>query len=252
MKKEQIKNLFLGQRVWVINKQLPGTIFAVHDLYGSPKVDIMLDPHRIFKNGKRMYLASPGNLNVSPYIEGQTIRVDDRRVGLITEIRPSVNGRFWYTTRPCEGASDDDEIRTYPSHECNIEAVTKPVFNITVRPLINFPPSTPDWESKLIRKTGGRPEGSISNHLLILQNDSKLAGKIAFNRLTHCEDVIGELPWKRDLYSMAWNDTDRACLRHYLGVKYKISSRGLEIAFSVSMQQYAFHPVKDAIRFEPI
>ncbi|MBO9612526.1 MAG: hypothetical protein J7619_07520 [Dyadobacter sp.] len=250
MKKEQFGNLFLGQRVWVINKQLPGTIFALHDGYKAPEVDIMLDPHRIFRNGKRMYLASPRNLNASPYIEGQTIRVDDKYVGMITKIEPSVNGRFWYTLKTFGDTKDEE--RSYPSHECNIEAVTKPVFNITDRPLTNYPPPTPNWESKLTLKRGGSPEGSIPNHKLILQNDSKLAGNIAFNRLTHNVDVIGELPWRREPEYKAWNDSDASCLRHYLGVNYDISSRGLEIAFSLATQEYKFHPVNDAIQFEPI
>ena len=103
-----------------------------------------------------------------------------------------------------------------------------------------------DWRSKIkVTERGGIAQ-TIENIVLILNNDPKLAGRLAYNDMDHNTVTLGDLPWRTAKGSAQWVDADDASLRYYLERAYGIASKDkIFDAVNVVAQQHRFHPVRD-------
>ena len=82
--------------------------------------------------------------------------------------------------------------------------------------------------------------------MLILQNDPKLAGCLAFNEMDHNIVARKSMPWRKSKGVSQWVDADDAALRYYLERVYGLSGKDrIFDAVNVVAQQSAFHPVRD-------
>jgi len=83
-----------------------------------------------------------------------------------------------------------------------------------------------NWMQLLsIHPTTGRPEKTVDNILIILENDPRLKGKIAFDEFANRGLALGALPWNAYDGRRAWTDVDDAGLRHYLEKVYGITGK---------------------------
>lgn len=102
------------------------------------------------------------------------------------------------------------------------------------------------WMEKLDVKKNGDVLSTAHNIMLILQNDQRLAGKIAYNKFNYRPAVLGDLPWRPLADGDTWQDRDDASLRNYLESVYNISGQGkIFDALTEVQQKNAFHPVRD-------
>lgn len=107
-------------------------------------------------------------------------------------------------------------------------------------------PSKKDWATKLRYTEKGALAQTIENVVLILQNDPKLAGCLAFNEMDHNIVTRRSLPWRKVKGISQWVDSDDAALRYYLERVYTLSGKDrIFDAVNVVAQQAAFHPVRD-------
>ena len=105
---------------------------------------------------------------------------------------------------------------------------------------------TDDWKQKLTYTEKGGIAQTIQNIVLILQNDPKLSGCLAFNEMDHNIVTRASLPWRAVKGSSQWIDADDAALRYYLERFYGISGKDKTFdAVNVVAQQSSFHPVRD-------
>ncbi|MFB7487833.1 virulence-associated E family protein [Bacillus subtilis] len=103
-----------------------------------------------------------------------------------------------------------------------------------------------DWLEHLDVKKNGDVLSTAKNIILILQNDPRLAGKIAWNDFSHRAAVLGDLPWRKLSEGDYWTDRDDASLRNYLETIYKISGQGkVHDALMEVQGKNKFHPVQD-------
>ncbi|MBO7276063.1 MAG: hypothetical protein J6V15_06810 [Clostridia bacterium] len=109
-----------------------------------------------------------------------------------------------------------------------------------------LPEADKDWATKLRYTEKGALAQTIENVVLILQNDPKLAGCLAFNEMDHNIVVRKALPWRKVKGISQWVDADDAALRYYLERVYNLSGKDrIFDAVNVVAQQAAFHPVRD-------
>ncbi|MBP3590196.1 MAG: virulence-associated E family protein [Muribaculaceae bacterium] len=102
------------------------------------------------------------------------------------------------------------------------------------------------WKDKLQFTEKGGLANTIGNVVLILQNDTKLAGCLAFNELNHNIVTKKSLPWRKVDSPSQWTDSDDAALRFFLESRYGISSKDrIFDAVNVAAQKASFHPVRD-------
>ena len=107
-------------------------------------------------------------------------------------------------------------------------------------------PEETDWRSKLKVTEKGALAQTIENVVIILNNDPKLAGRLALNEMEHNIVTLSSLPW-RDIHSTSqWVDADDAALRYYLERVYGLSGKDrIFDAVNVVAQEHRFHPVRD-------
>jgi predicted P-loop ATPase len=107
---------------------------------------------------------------------------------------------------------------------------------------------TDSWKTELTY-TGRKKnelEPTIENAVLILRNDTRLAGRIRLNEFNHKMEITNDLPWRKLSEGRTWSDTDDSSLRFYMEKRWKYSSPGkLLDAVNHVMQQNTFHPVRD-------
>lgn len=103
-----------------------------------------------------------------------------------------------------------------------------------------------NWAEQLDIDSKGRIKSSIDNILIILRNDFRLKGKLAYNEFNNKCVALSDLPWRNINKSNELRDLDDAGLRHYLECTYGITG-GNKIydASALVMEENAFHPVKD-------
>ena len=106
-----------------------------------------------------------------------------------------------------------------------------------------------DWTKKLkVTEKGGIAQ-TIENVVLILQNDARLAGCLAFNEMDHQIVTRKPLPWRGVKGDSQWIDADDAALRFYLEKFYGITGKDrIFDAVNVVAQQHSFHPVRDYLK----
>ena len=102
------------------------------------------------------------------------------------------------------------------------------------------------WKDKLQFTEKGAIAQTIGNVMLILQNDAKLAGCLAFDELNHNIVTKKSLPWRKVDGPSQWTDSDDAALRFFLESRYGINSKDrIFDAVNVAAQRASFHPVRD-------
>jgi putative DNA primase/helicase len=103
-----------------------------------------------------------------------------------------------------------------------------------------------DWLKELTYTEQGKLRSTISNFLLIIENEPLLKGKIAYNEFSNRAVVIGKLPWRSKDNTSDWNDTDDSGLREFIEKYYGISSTAkCADALALSFEKHSFHPIKD-------
>lgn len=114
------------------------------------------------------------------------------------------------------------------------------------------PEEKPDmsWLTKLDVDGKGRYLSTIDNVMIILRNDPRLKGRIAFNDFEKRECCMGDLPWRKrsslNGESDYITDIDDAGLRHYLERVYNITGQQKILdAAGLAIRKNSFHPVKE-------
>ncbi|ABS41507.1 virulence-associated E family protein [Clostridium botulinum] len=103
-----------------------------------------------------------------------------------------------------------------------------------------------EWLKKITYTEQGKVRSTISNFLLIIENDPMLKGKIAYNEFSNRAVVIGQLPWRKKDNGSDWNDTDDSGLREFIEKYYSISSTAkCADALALVFEKYSFHPIKE-------
>ena len=102
------------------------------------------------------------------------------------------------------------------------------------------------WKEKLKFTEKGGLAQTIENVVLILQNDTRLAGCLAFDEMNHNIVVKRSLPWRRVNGPSQWIDSDDAALRYFLERVYGIGGKDrIFDAVNVVALKHSFHPVRD-------
>lgn len=111
-------------------------------------------------------------------------------------------------------------------------------------------PADIDWMSKLdVHYKTGKIESTPKNVRIILENDTNLSGKVAYNDFSFRTVLLDSMPWRPIKQGATWNDTDDSCLRNYLSSVYDI--KGAQIIADACAEVFTrnhFHPVRDYIK----
>ncbi len=103
-----------------------------------------------------------------------------------------------------------------------------------------------DWLKELTYTEQGKLRSTISNFLLIIENEPLLKSKIAYNEFSNRAVVIGKLPWRSEDNKSDWNDVDDSGLREFIEKYYGISSTAkCADALALSFEKHSFHPIKE-------
>ncbi|MBY6879676.1 hypothetical protein EXN65_19755 [Clostridium botulinum] len=103
-----------------------------------------------------------------------------------------------------------------------------------------------EWLKEITYTEQGKVRSTISNFLLIIENDPMLKGKIAYNEFSNRAVVIGQLPWRKKDNISDWNDTDDSGLREFIEKYYNISSTAkCADALALVFEKHSFHPIKE-------
>lgn len=103
-----------------------------------------------------------------------------------------------------------------------------------------------DWRAKLKFTDRGALAQTIENTVLILRNDKRLGGCLAYNEMDHNTVTLRSLPWRKVSGPSQWTDADDAALRYYLERHYGLTGKDrIFDAVNVVAQAAAYHPVRD-------
>jgi putative DNA primase/helicase len=107
-----------------------------------------------------------------------------------------------------------------------------------------------DWALQLERtEKTGLPLKTANNILIILENDSNLKGKIAFDEFANRGAVLGSLPWDERASRRDWSDVDDKGLRIYLEHIYRLSCPSkVDDALGTCAYRHKFNDVQDYIK----
>ncbi|WP_434304185.1 VapE domain-containing protein [Clostridium botulinum] len=142
-------------------------------------------------------------------------------------------------TRMSEFASSDEKVMQTLGKERMQKAQDD--FGIVETEEVNT-----EWLKKITYTEQGKVRSTISNFLLIIENDPMLKGKIAYNEFSNRAVVIGQLPWRKKDNISDWNDTDDSGLREFIEKYYNISSTAkCADALALIFEKHSFHPIKD-------
>ena len=81
------------------------------------------------------------------------------------------------------------------------------------------------WIARLTKDGHGKFEKTISNVVLILENDPVLKGKAAMDEFSSCGMVMGQVPWSSRTDRRRWEDVDYAGFYRYMEAFYGITGR---------------------------
>ncbi|WP_434302644.1 VapE domain-containing protein [Clostridium botulinum] len=142
-------------------------------------------------------------------------------------------------TRMSEFASSDEKVMQTLGKERMEKAQDD--FGIVETEEVNT-----EWLKKITYTEQGKVRSTISNFLLIIENDPMLKGKIAYNEFSNRAVVIGQLPWRKKDNISDWNDTDDSGLREFIEKYYSISSTAkCADALALIFEKHSFHPIKE-------
>ena len=109
-----------------------------------------------------------------------------------------------------------------------------------------------EWQSKLAYDKMGNLKNTLTNLLLIVQNDPQLKG-VVFNQLSdgmEIRDDIAPVPWKHP--SKFWRDADDKQIISYIETRYgAFSNRNYDIAIGKVTDDRSYHPIRDYLSALP-
>lgn len=93
-----------------------------------------------------------------------------------------------------------------------------------------------------------KPQQTVRNFEIIMDNDDRFAGKIKFDEFSRQEYLIGEVPWESESCDRAWGSHDDAALYSIIQTDYGVKNRNdyFDAIKNVSMRN-KFHPVRDIL-----
>ena len=110
----------------------------------------------------------------------------------------------------------------------------------------------PAWQSKLKYDKMGAIKNTLTNLLLIMQNDPQLKG-VVFNQLSdgmEIRDDIAPVPWKHP--SKFWRDADDKQIISYIETHYgAFSNRNYDVAIGKVTDDRSYHPIRDYLSSLP-
>lgn len=102
-----------------------------------------------------------------------------------------------------------------------------------------------DWQTQLDTDRKGNFLSTINNIFLIIENDKKLKGRIAFDEFENRLIAKKNLPWRVVTpFNQDFTDDDDECLAHYLESK-KIPFSYVQKALAKIRITHSFHPVRE-------
>lgn len=89
---------------------------------------------------------------------------------------------------------------------------------------------------------------TVRNFEIIMENDSRFAGKIKFNEFTMQASLIGMMPWETERCNRAWGSSDDSAFFSILQTDYGMTNRNdyFDAVKNVSIRS-KFHPVRDIL-----
>ena len=103
-----------------------------------------------------------------------------------------------------------------------------------------------EWLKEMKYTERGMVRCTISNFLLIVENEPLLKGKIAYNEFSNRAVVIDKLPWRNKDNKSDWTDIDDSGLREFIEKYYSISSTTkCADALALAFENHSYHPIKD-------
>lgn len=89
---------------------------------------------------------------------------------------------------------------------------------------------------------------TVRNFEIIMENDSRFAGKIKFDEFSRQEYLMGEIPWESESCDRAWGSHDDAAMYSIIQTDYGVKNRNdyFDAIKNVSMRN-RFHPVRDIL-----
>jgi len=109
------------------------------------------------------------------------------------------------------------------------------------------------WERKLSVDSNFKTLPTRTNIKTIMNHDTDLVNRFAYNEFTKQIEIIGNVPWKRVGGTNKWEDSDDAGLRVYLDESYGISPKDaiIDVVNTISYE-HSFNPVKDYFNSLPM
>ncbi|CEK33912.1 virulence-associated protein e,Predicted P-loop ATPase and inactivated derivatives,Virulence-associated protein E [[Clostridium] sordellii] len=105
------------------------------------------------------------------------------------------------------------------------------------------------WITKLEVDKKGMYKASNKNIVTILENDTNLKGKIAYNLFSNRTMVKGDLPWRSvsdKVRGDIWQDSDDANLRVYIDITYGIvAPYKINDGLAIIEKKNKYHPIID-------
>ena len=88
----------------------------------------------------------------------------------------------------------------------------------------------------------------IKNHEIVMENDSRIAGKIRYNEFSHQIFLFGNVPWEDKNNCRVWGSHDDSALFSLIQCDYGLNSRQdfFDAMKNVAMR-HRFHPIKDLL-----
>jgi len=107
-----------------------------------------------------------------------------------------------------------------------------------------------NWIAKLkLSSLTGKPEKTVDNILIILENDPLLKDKLAFDEFANRGLALGALPWDPRTGRRQWTDVDDAGLRHYLEHTYGITGKErVYDAAALAAHKHTINDVQDYLK----
>lgn len=95
---------------------------------------------------------------------------------------------------------------------------------------------------------GSKLQQTVRNFEIIMDNDSRFAGKIKFDEFSRQEYLSGEIPWESEVCDRAWGSHDDAALYSIVQTDYGVKNRNdyFDALKNVSMRN-RFHPVRNVL-----
>lgn len=95
---------------------------------------------------------------------------------------------------------------------------------------------------------GSKLQQTVRNFEIIMDNDSRFAGKIKFDEFSRQEYLMGKIPWESENCDRAWGSHDDAALYSIIQTDYGVKNRNdyFDAIKNVSMRN-KFHPVRDIL-----